>query len=191
MEKTVTPNFPHIPSELCTPRLLLRWPRAQDAEALQNAVNASLPELKPWMPWSHQPTTLEQRREYLEASLERCQEGAELTYLIWTADGQTLLGNSGIHHLNWLVPRGEIGYWVATPHTGQGYAQETAQALTRLALDTLGFRRLEIRCDARNERSARIPKQLGFTLDVRFKNDDVAADNPLQLRDTLVFSRVQ
>lgn len=187
----MTFNFPNIPTELRTERLLLRWPRVQDAEALQHAIQVSLPELKVWMPWAHQPTTLEQRREYLQASAERFQEGTELTYLIWTANGETLLGNSSTHHLNWLVPKGEIGYWVATPHTGQGYAQETAQALTTLALDTLGFRRLEIRCDARNERSARIPRALGFTLDVRFRNDDVSADNPLQLRDTLVFSRVQ
>ncbi|MGX9685847.1 GNAT family N-acetyltransferase [Deinococcus wulumuqiensis] len=57
--------------------------------------------------------------------------------------------------------------------------------------NTLGFRRLEIRCDARNERSARIPRALGYVQDALLKNDDVAADDPGQLRDTLVFSRVQ
>lgn len=187
----MTVTFPNIPAELRTARLLLRQPRPEDAEAMQGAIEASLPELKTWMPWAHQPATLEQRREYLTAAAERFREGTELTYVIWTADGETLLGNSSIHHLNWLVPKGEIGYWVATPHTGQGVAQEAAQALTTLALDTLGFRRLEIRCDARNERSARIPERLGFTLDARLKNDAVAADNPLNLRDTLIFSRLQ
>ena len=53
----------------------------------------------------------------VQASIERFREGTELTYVIWTADGRTLLGNSSLHHLNWLVPRGEIGYWVATPIT--------------------------------------------------------------------------
>ena len=187
----MTFSFPTIPTELRTERLLLRQPRVQDAGAMQAAIQASLPELKVWMPWAHAPATLEDRREYVQASIERFREGTELTYVIWTADGRTLLGNSSLHHLNWLVHRGEIGYWVATPHTGRGYAQEAARALTGLALDTLGFRRLEIRCDARNERSARIPRELGFTLDAVFRNDDVAADNPLKLRDTLVFSRVQ
>ena len=187
----MTVTFPNIATELRTPRLLLRRPRVEDAEAMQEAITVSLPELKVWMPWAHTPATLIDRREYIQASMERFQEGTELTYVIWSVNGETLLGNSSIHHLNWLVPKGEIGYWVATPHTGQGYAQEAAQALTTLALDTLGFRRIEIRCDALNERSARIPRQLGFTLDAHFKNDDVAADNPLKLRDTLVFSRVQ
>lgn len=158
---------------------------------MQAAIEASLPELKRWMPWAHQPTTLEDRREYLEASIERFESAEELTYVLWSPDGRVLLGNSSIHHLNWAVPKGEIGYWVATAQTGRGYAQEAAQALTALGLEHLGFHRLEIRCDARNERSARIPAALGYTLDVRFRNDDVSADNPLQLRDTLVFSRVQ
>ncbi|RJF72533.1 N-acetyltransferase [Deinococcus cavernae] len=187
----MTFSMPTISGELRTARLWLRPPRVEDAEALQAAIEASLPELKRWMPWAHQPSTLAQRREYVAASLARFQEGTELTYLIWASDGETLLGNSSLHHLNWLVPKGEMGYWVATPHTGQGYAQEAAQALTSMALDTLGLRRLEIRCDARNERSARIPRQLGYVQDALFRNDAVAADNPLQLRDTLVFSRVQ
>ena len=88
--------------------------------------------------------------------------------------------------------KGEIGYWIATPHTGRGYAPEVAGALTNLALTPqqsggLGFRRLEIRCDPLNGRPRRIPERLGYTLDAYLVNDTVSADGT-GLRDTLVFS---
>lgn len=177
-----------VPTELRTPRLLLRRPDPADAEALVAAVAASLPELQAWMHWAQSPMTLEASRENLRGAAEKFGSREILRYHVWNAAGTELLGSSGFHALDWRVPKGEIGYWIATPHTGQGYAREVAQALTTLALDTLGFRRLEIRCDPLNERSARIPRALGYRLDARFVNDAVDAQDSGQLRDTLIYS---
>lgn len=180
-----------IPTQLLTPRLHLRLPEGTDAEALQAAVEGSLPELRPWMPWAQQAGTVQERREYIEATRGRGLERTELTYLMTLPHTGEIVGNCSVHHLDWRVPRGEIGYWVATPHTGKGYAQEAARALTDLLLERLGFRRVEIRCDARNAASAAVARALGYKLDATFLNDDVQADDPTKLRDTLVFSRVQ
>ncbi|MGL5406878.1 MAG: GNAT family N-acetyltransferase [Propionibacteriaceae bacterium] len=54
-----------------------------------------------------------------------------------------------------------------------------------------GFRRIEIRCDALNERSAAIPRALGMTQDALLVNENVSASNPTQLRDILIFSITQ
>lgn len=183
--------IPELPTELRTPRLLLRAPRPEDAAAQVDAIRASHAELRQWMAWAQALQTLEQATENLTQAQEAYRTGQNLRLLVWTPDGQTLVGSSGFHGLDWRVPKGEIGYWIATPHTGRGYALEVTRALTDFALETLGFRRLEIRCDARNERSARIPRALGYTLDARLRHDDVAADDPAQLRDTLVFSVVR
>lgn len=182
---------PYVPDELRTARLLLRRPDPADAEALRAAIQASLPELRPWMVWAQDPGTLEETRANLEAAAERFASRENLRLHVWSADGQTFLGSSGYHALDWRVPKAEIGYWIATPHTGQGYALEVAEFLTAFGLDVLGLRRLEIRCDPRNERSARIPRQLGYSLDARLVNDSVAPDRPGELRDTLIFSRVR
>ncbi|WP_217612437.1 GNAT family N-acetyltransferase, partial [Deinococcus sp. GbtcB9] len=74
----------------------------------------------------------------------------DLRYLVWNADGTERVGSSGSHALDWRVPKGESGYWIATAHAGQGCAREATQALTDLALTDgaaggLGLRRLEIR----------------------------------------------
>lgn len=174
-----------------TPRLLLRRPHPADAEALRAALEASLSELRRWMFWAQDIGTLEQTRERLQAAAEKFDRREELRLHVWSADGQTFLGSSGYHALDWRVPKAEIGYWIATPHTGQGYALEVAQSLTTFGLDVLALRRLEIRCDSRNERSARIPRQLGYSFDARLVNDSVAPDAPGELRDTLIFSRVR
>ncbi|MBZ9751208.1 GNAT family N-acetyltransferase [Deinococcus sp. HMF7604] len=185
------PVTPVLPAEVRTPRLWLRRPDPADAPALVSAVNASLPELRPWMHWAQAPQTLEGALENLRAAAERFESRETLRYHIWNPAGTELLGSSGFHALDWRVPKGEIGYWVATAHTGQGYAEEVARALTALALGGLGFRRLEIRCDPANSRSARIPAALGYRLDAQLVNDDVCPAEPGRLRDTLVFSRVQ
>jgi RimJ/RimL family protein N-acetyltransferase len=184
-----------VPTEIVTPRLRLRRPDPADAGALVAAVNASLPQLREWMVWAQAPMTLEASRENLTGAAERFDSRENLRYHVWNADGTELVGSSGYHSLDWRVPKGEIGYWIATAHAGQGYAREVVQALTDLALTDraaggLGLRRLEIRCDPANERSARIPPALGYTLDARLVNDAVSADGSAP-RDTLIFSRVR
>ncbi|EYB69376.1 ribosomal protein N-acetyltransferase [Deinococcus phoenicis] len=182
------PTLPPVPGEVRTPRLLLRAPRPGDAPAVHAAVHASLPELRTWMVWAQTPLDLPGTVENLREAAQRFAARENLRYLVWNPDGTRLIGSSGYHALDWRVPKAEVGYWIATAHTGQGYATEVTRALTELGLDTLGFRRIEVRCDSRNGRSARIPRALGYTLDATFRNDDVAAHDPSQLRDTLVFS---
>jgi RimJ/RimL family protein N-acetyltransferase len=177
-----------VPTELRTPRLLLRAPRPGDAAAVHAAIHASLPELRPWMVWAQEPLDLSGTAENLRAAAERYAAREELRLLVWTPDGRELIGSSGYHAVDWRVPKAEIGYWIATAHTGHGHAQEVAGALSEVGLHGLGFRRIEIRCDAANARSARIPRALGYTLDAVLRNNAVAADDPTQLRDTLVFS---
>ena len=191
MTARTVPQMPEVLNELPTPRLLLRRPDPADALALRCAIAASQTELRRWMVWAQQMPPLEDTLENLRLAAERFDSRENLRYHIWSADGQELLGSTGFHGLDWRVPKGEIGYWVATPHAGKGYASEVAQTLTDYGLEQLGFRRIEIRCDAANERSARIPQKLGYALDARLKNDDVAADDPTLLRDTLIFSRVR
>ncbi|MFB9991780.1 GNAT family N-acetyltransferase [Deinococcus oregonensis] len=193
------PTPPPIPEEVHTPRLLLRRPQPADAEALCAAISASLPELQPWMFWAQTPPDVEATRENLQDVAAKFGTRENLRYHVWRVPEQAggaleLIGSSGYHALDWRVPKGEIGYWIATAHAGQGYATEVTHALTELALNPaeaggLGFRRLEIRCDPANQRSARIPPMLGYALDAHLVNDTVAANDLAQVRDTLIFSR--
>ena len=181
----------NVPETISTPRLLLRAPRAHDGPAMCRAVAESLPELKRWMVWAQQPTDEASYTSVMAAAADAFAARTELRYLIWDASGTHLLGSSGFHALDWRVPKGEIGYWIHSGHAGQGYATETANALTDFGFGTLGFSRTEIRCDPLNEASAAVAKRAGYSLDARLVNNSVAVHDPSEVRDTLVFSRVR
>jgi RimJ/RimL family protein N-acetyltransferase len=110
---------------------------------------------------------------------ERGNDGAEGAFV----------GSSGLHRIDWSVPRFEIGYWRRTGFEGRGLIVEVVRALSRMAFDTLAARRVEIRMDARNEPSARVAERAGFTFEGVLRQDsvDVAGGG----RDTRVYSRVR
>ena len=76
-----------------------------------------------------------------------------------------------------------------TPYAGQGYITEAVAAVTDFAFDVLGARRVFIKCDAKNERSASVARRLGFPFEGTLHCD--TRDHFGTLRDTLVFARVR
>ena len=87
-------------------------------------------------------------------------------------------------------PISASGYWVRRRFAGQGLIIQAVRGITRFAFETLGARRVEIRCDARNVvRSQRVAERAGYPLEATLRNHAVAADG--KLRDTLIFARLE
>lgn len=146
---------------------LRRW-RVSDAPGLLAAIEASLPELRRFMPWAMEDPTPASVEEFLES-----RSGASLGFALFDAGGE-LVGAAGLHDR-----RGpgilEIGYWVRSDCTGRGYATAMAGALTEVAFERFPLvDRIEIRCDPANLASAAIPPKLGYRLD-RIEVVDVEA----------------
>jgi RimJ/RimL family protein N-acetyltransferase len=184
---------PGIPERIETARLILRVPRPGDGAALCEAVAVSLAELRPWMPWAQ--TESDGPASEATACRLAAQFAAreDLTYFIFGRDEQgreaLLLGGTGLHRIDWTLPRFEIGYWRRSGFGGIGIVTEAVQAMTRLAFEALGARRVEIRMDARNERSARVAERAGFTFEGLLRQD--ALDVSGAPRDTRIYARVR
>jgi RimJ/RimL family protein N-acetyltransferase len=138
-----------------------------DLDELVDAVNASLDELRPWMPWAQVPATNESIKGFLNQADVGWETGTEFAFAIRGRRGrkpEALLGFCGLHD---RIGAGglEIGYWVRSDCTGRGMATTAAALLTSAALGLDGVTRVEIHCDAANVRSAAIPPKLGFRLD--------------------------
>lgn len=58
---------------------------------------------------------------------------------------------------------GELGYHVARPHWGQGYATEAVRAVARFGFERMALNRIEADVTVGNVRSARVLEKLGFT----------------------------
>ena len=169
-----------------TPRLVLRCWQPSDAPLLADAVTASLDHLRPWMPWAHaEPEALETKVQRLRSFRARFDLDQDYVYAIFTPDESEVVGGKGLHP---RIGEGalEIGYWINARHAGRGYATEASAALTRTAFEINGVERMEIRCDPANERSAAVPRKLGYTLDATLRSNVRGVDGGM--RDTQVWS---
>ncbi|MBI3850922.1 MAG: GNAT family N-acetyltransferase [Verrucomicrobia bacterium] len=181
------PTLP-IPQRLQTGRLVLVAPRRGDGQEVNQAVRESFRELHRWMPWAKQRPTMEETESFCRKAARDISARQEFSFLLRLRDGGVLVGAGGLVRGDWSVPKFEIGYWLRTKFIGHGFATEAAKVLTAFARRHLRVRRLEIRIDPRNTRSAAVARRAGFKLEAILRQD--ARDNRGRLRDTQVFVKL-
>ncbi|MDY7080048.1 MAG: GNAT family N-acetyltransferase [Chloroflexota bacterium] len=183
------PILLNFPDSFETGRLTVRSPMPGDGEELQAAVAESIDDLRPWMDWAGHVPSVEEEEELVRKGRARFLTREDLWLLLFLKGTHTLVGGSGLHRMDWNVPSFEIGYWVRRRFAGQGYITEAVRGVTCFAFETLGARRVEIRCDARNGRSRRVAERAGFELEATLRKHAVAVDG--SLRDTLIYVRFE
>jgi RimJ/RimL family protein N-acetyltransferase len=182
-----------LPERVETPCFVIRRARPGDGAALCAAVTASLADLRPWMPWAQQETDVEASEAVVQRMHDDFGARTDLPMLVFErrpegSEGR-VVGGTGLHRIDWALPRFEIGYWRRSGWGGRGVAAEAVGAVTRLAFDHLQAQRVEIRMDARNWRSARVAERCGFTFEGLLRQDARAPDG--SVRDTRVYARVR
>lgn len=178
---------PHGPAyRIETSRLVLRCWQPGDAPLLNDALRESWDHLGPWMPWARgtpppvSDTTALLRRWRGEFDLDR-----DFVYGIFNVDETLVVGSTGLHMRRGEDAR-EIGYWIHVDQLNQGYATETAGALTKVAFEVDGVRRVEIHCMPSNVRSAAVPRKLGYRHEATLRQRLGAGDD--QWKDDMVWS---
>lgn len=179
-------KHPAILPALSTPRLELRPAHVDHAHAQAVAVGASLEELKPWLPWAAHAPTEADAAENLQEAVQAFEQGREMNWTVWLKDTEEFVGRVSIFALDWKALRGEVGYWLATTHYGQGLMREAVRAVISVARE-LGLKELEARCDTLNTRSMAVVQALGFQPKRILWKDMLAPNDPTTMRDTAVF----
>jgi RimJ/RimL family protein N-acetyltransferase len=139
-----------------TDRLLLRPGWMEDASALARAVSSdpAIARNTARIPW---PYTLEDAQQFL--GLEQDPHAPACLVFARTSGAPRLVGSVGIH------PDGhgmELGYWIARPYWGLGFATEAAAGLLRAARGSLQLERVHSGHFADNPTSGRVLRKLGF-----------------------------
>lgn len=169
-----------------TERLILRTPLPIDADAIQEALEESFADLHIWMDWAITLQSIDDTRARIEQHQTNYISAEDFTISAFLKDSGKFVLNAGLHPRNWRVPKFEIGYWCRTSMQGKGYVTEVVRELTSAAFCDMAAKRVEIRCDSRNQRSRRVAERTGYHLEAMLRCDDRANDD--SIRDTTIYA---
>jgi ribosomal-protein-serine acetyltransferase len=146
------------------------WETA-DAERLAALVHAQVEYLAQWLPFATEAYDVDDALSYIERTRRKwaAYQACELALLV--APDWEIAGSVGIHAIDYLNGRGEIGYWLSQSHQGRGLMTRAVKALVTHAFSVLGLNRVEIRAQPGNRKSRAIPERLGFTEEALLRED--------------------
>ncbi|GIZ12919.1 GNAT family N-acetyltransferase [Pseudomonas sp. NCCP-436] len=160
-------------------RLILRPWRDEDFDALAGL--CSDPEVM-----AHFPAPLD--RTGSEALLRRLQEHQdEHGFTFWYLQRQVdaaFVGFAGLARVGFaahFTPAVEIGWRLALPYWGQGYAREAAQRALRFAFEELDVDQVVAFTTLANQRSWGLMERLGMRRDGVFEHPRLPPGHPLRL----------
>jgi RimJ/RimL family protein N-acetyltransferase len=139
-----------------TGRLVIRRFLGEDTAAF--AAYRSDPRVARYQSWDAPVSIVDAAR--LVAGFAVADEGAPGWFQYAVELRGVLIGDVGVGlHENRL--QAELGFTVATPYQGRGYATEAVRCVLDRVFGT-GIHRVSAECDARNTASARLLDRLGF-----------------------------
>jgi ribosomal-protein-serine acetyltransferase len=176
-----------FPNEFYTDRLHIRYPLPGDGKAVHQSIESSLSELKPYMPFAH----IDQSEADVEANIRESHAAflkrEDLRLLLFHKQSGVFIGSSGLHRIDWNVRKFEIGYWIDSNFSGEGYMSEAVQGIVEFAIRELSAKRIEIRCNAENWQSRKVAEGCYFQLEAILKNNSKSVDRS-KLNDTCVYA---
>lgn len=157
----MTRGLPSRPRQ--TPRLELRPFRRRDVESIIEAVADSLPELRRWLPWAHDRYGRADALRFVRDSAAAWIEGRAHDFAIRRAGNPDHhIGNISIWPISRRERSGEVGYWVRTSDTGNGYATEAATKVLGVGFEEMRLHRITLRIAVGNTPSEKVAQKLGF-----------------------------
>lgn len=158
----------HPPSAIVDPDgpLMLRAPRIEDAVALYDAKIESLAALKQFMAWAHGQHSIEQEYTRMSGAVGAFWRGDDFVFTICDPNDEArVLGCIGLHRRA-MNPRAiEVGYWVRSGAAGKGICTRAARMLVVVAVEYMGFERVQCGYDIGNVASARVVERVGFRVE--------------------------
>lgn len=142
-----------------TPRLSLRLPLPADADAV--FALRSDPVVQRYgshPPWTDRATAV----AWIERNAQAMACGEHVQFAIARREDDAVVGTCTLYAVDAQCRRAEVGYALAVPEWGKGYANEAVTALLDWGFERLDLNRVEADIDPRNTPSARALERLGF-----------------------------
>ncbi|MBT8207687.1 MAG: GNAT family N-acetyltransferase [Acidimicrobiia bacterium] len=155
-----------------TPRLVLRPFRRRDADPMVESIQASLPDLRKWLPWAVGGYTRIDAIRYVRESVNAWNEHRAYDFAIrQPSDPDRHLGNVSIWWTSRQGAVGEIGYWLRSDEASKGFMTEAVAGMLRVGFEELTMHRIVLRIAVGNRASERVAEKLGFVLEGTLRDE--------------------
>jgi ribosomal-protein-alanine N-acetyltransferase len=154
---------------ISTERLELRPPAVEDAAAVARYYSENEEHLRPWSPRRPPGFATEAHWRALVPRMEsEWLAGRNLRLFGWPKGEPRIVGTVSLAQIaHGVLQQAYLGYDLAAAEQGKGYAREMVRAAVAFAFDEIGLHRVAANYMPRNERSARLLKDLGFEVEGR------------------------
>ena len=169
-------------------RLILKRtkPTLKMAESMFKVIDENRKHLEPCF-WPKLTLKVEDSLKYLFDKEQETEKGEKVEYGLF-------INNKYIGNISILIlikkKSGEIGYWLSSSYTRNGYMTEAVKILEKEAFEKLKLNRIQIKCDERNDASFGVAKKCGYKYEGKFR-EDVFSEYFNDFRNTLFFSKLK
>ncbi|HLH39566.1 MAG TPA: GNAT family protein [Bryobacteraceae bacterium] len=144
------------------PGIELRLLEERHAPALFHRIQHDRDYLREWLPFIEATHGEDDTLAFIRASLEQFSSNEGFAAGIW---GGELMGVIGTRKIDWMNRKVEVGYWIGREFQGRGIMTDACRLVIDHLFSDLDLHRVEIQCATGNQKSAAIPRRLGFTLE--------------------------
>jgi RimJ/RimL family protein N-acetyltransferase len=150
--------------------ITLRPPKMDDVERIHEAVLVSIPQLRPWMEWCDENYSIEVPNAFVKAQPESWANDTNYQFTIIDREIDQVLGGGGLNHINRYYRMANLGYWIRSDRTKEGFATEATRLIAKFGFEQLGLKRIEIVTAVDNIASRRVAEKSGATFEAILRN---------------------
>jgi RimJ/RimL family protein N-acetyltransferase len=186
------PLLLNIPNVFESERLRIRRPEAGDGHIVHEAIVETLDQLRGYggsLPWALEEPRVESSELFCRKACAAWFSRTAFPMLLFLKEDNTFVGCSGLHNVEWSVPKLEIGYWCRKSQQRRGLITEAVTTITAMAFSLLGARRVQSRPDEENMPSRQVAERAGYQLEGIIRNDRTGPND--ELRNTCIYATVR
>jgi len=178
----------YLPEIITGERIVLKKHSLELAKTMFEYVDKDRERLREFLPWVDATKSVQDEEGYIKMTHEKWNDYSLFDYGIFVKDSDTYTGNIGVHSLKWDHNCCELGYWILGDFEGKGYISDGVKILDKGLINS-GFNRIQIRCDASNEKSGNVPKRNEYQFEGTLRQDFI--DHNGKYRDTQVYAKLK
>jgi ribosomal-protein-serine acetyltransferase len=168
-------------------RIALLPVQPAQAKGIFEAAVESRAQLENWMEWLHADYSLRDSEQYTDKCRKAWEADAEFGFVIVENTTFQILGGCGIRRTERPHRIGNLGYWIRSSRTNEGFASEATLLLAHFGFTHLGLNRIEIVVAAANMASRRVAEKVGALREGLLRNRLVIRG---ESRDAYMFSLI-